>query len=520
MFGALEQALPVRFEGREPGDYGGVDAAMLLADGAVHDVPGRLPSLVAAERRVRDLAGTVEMGSSPLIDQSLRRRALLDDRAGGVQGLSDQRGTVLASCGGEVLWTRLDAVDHVALAPEELGSNDALRDALMPGRWISLLPLVQFLRDVAGELRWTRPPTRAMFIVDDPNLHWWSYGFVDFRRLAEEASAEGYHVAMATIPLDAWLVHQGVARLFRERRGALSLLFHGNDHLREELGQPRTDEAASRLLAQALRRVEALERRSQLSVSRLMVAPHNRCSEQVMRAMALAGFEGLCHAGGPPSSTERPLAGWEPADLRAGGLPVFPRLHIRNQRDDLVLRSFLGQPLIVYAHHEDFTDEPDLLAETAAVINREPAVCWSSAKGLARSSYLTRRDGPVLHVQLFARIVRLDLDEDLEQIVVELPGSHLEPEQERVKLSIEEHHRSSRFTEARSDRFEVRGPATAEISLERLDRVDLEHVASAPRRLRPLVRRAATEGRDRFAPVSARLSRALGRRRPRSRQSS
>jgi hypothetical protein len=506
LFRGLEQALPVQFEGRQPGDYRGIDAIMLLADGAAHEVPAGLPRFVATGTMSRELAGTVEMGSSPLVDKSLRGRALLDDRAGGVQGLPDDRGTVLASCEGTVLWARSDAVDRVALAPEELRSKDALRDALVPARWLSLLPLVHFLRDVAGEHRWIRPPTRAMFIVDDPNLHWWSYGFVDFRRLAEEARAEGYHVAMATIPLDAWLVHPGVARLFRERQGALSLLLHGNDHAREELGQPRTDVEASALLAQALRRVEALERRSRLRLSRLMVAPHNRCSEQMMRAMALTGFEGLCHAGGAPGSTERLLAGWEPADLLGGGLPVFPRRHIGSPRDDLVLRSFLGQPLIVYAHHGDFTDGPDLLAESAAFINHEPAVTWGSAESLARSSYLTKREGALLHVRLFARRVRLDLDEDVEQIVVELPGSHGEPEQERLKLAIGEHRSSSCFTAAKSDRLDARGPGTAEISLERVDRVDLEQIASPPRRVRPIMRRAATEGRDRLGPVAARLS--------------
>jgi hypothetical protein len=73
-----------------------------------------------------------------------------------------------------------------------------------------------------------------------------------------------------------------------------------------------------------------------------MVAPSNLCSEQMMRAMMLSDFEGFCRPS--PGSTARLLAGWEPADLVAGGFPVFPRLHVRASRDDLVLRSCLGQP--------------------------------------------------------------------------------------------------------------------------------------------------------------------------------
>ena len=173
--------------------------------------------------------------------------------------------------------------------------------------------------------------------------------------------------------------------------------------------------------------------------------------------------------------------------------------------------------MIVYAHHQDFLDGVDLLVETAAFINREPAVRWDSAEGLARSSYLTRREGAVLHVQLFARTIRLDLDEEVEHVVIELPGSHGEPQRERVTLRIGEQNLSSRLMGLKSDRLAVHGPGTAEISLKRVDSLDTEHIASPSRRIHPILRRAATEGRDRLLPVSARLSRTLN---PHERQTS
>jgi hypothetical protein len=506
---ALEEALPVRFEGRELGSYLGVDAAILLAT-ETEAMPAGLPSFVAAPWGSREVAGTVDLRSSPLIHPGLRGRSLSDRRAGGIKGLSAQGDTVLASCGAEIVWTTGE-VDRAALAPDELGPNDSLRDALVPGRWLSLLPLVHFLRRVTSEVGWDPPPTRATFIVDDPNLHWWSYGFVDFRRMAADARENGYHVAVATVPLDAWLVHPGVARVFRERREELSLLLHGNDHTPGELERPRTAEDATAVVAEALRRIQVLERRSQVKVSRVMVAPHNRCSEQVMRAMVRTGFEGLCHALSSPGSMGRPLAHWEPAELLAGGLPVFPRLSIGSPRDDLMLRSFLGQPLIVYLHNEDLVDGLDALVEAAALINREPAVRWGSAESLARSSYLTRREGTVLHVRLFARSVELALDEDVEHVVVELPGSHDEPDRERVTLAIEGLSSSSSLVGARSEPLVARGPGTVRISLERIDAVDPRSVASRRLRVRPLVRRAVTESRDRLLPVSASVQGTLGR---------
>ena len=133
------------------------------------------------------------MRSSPPINAGLRGRSLSDRRAGGLKGLSAEGGTVLASCGNEVLWTTCEAFDRVVLVPDELEPNESLRDALVPGRWLSLLPFVHFLREVTSEIGWNLPPTRAAFIVDDPNLHWWSYGFVDFRKVAVDAEKEGYH---------------------------------------------------------------------------------------------------------------------------------------------------------------------------------------------------------------------------------------------------------------------------------------------------------------------------------------
>jgi hypothetical protein len=179
----------------------------------------RLPSFVVKEPTSRELVGTVELAWSPLLDKSLRGRVLVDDRAGGVRGPAADRGTVLAACEGEILWherTRSTALPWRQRSLDRT-TRSAMRSCLPGGS-----PCFRscFLRDVAGELRWTRPPTQAMIIVNDPILHWWSYGLVDFRRLAGEARGEGHHVAMATIPLDALLVHRGAARLFREKQGS------------------------------------------------------------------------------------------------------------------------------------------------------------------------------------------------------------------------------------------------------------------------------------------------------------
>ena len=101
---------------------------------------------------------------------------------------------------------------------------------------------------------------RAAFVFDDPNLRWRSYGFIDYRRLLAHADAHGYHVAMAMIPLDAGAAARRDARAVRASgRDRLSLVFHGNDHVKHELLAPARRRAPrSRMAAQAVRRIDAL----------------------------------------------------------------------------------------------------------------------------------------------------------------------------------------------------------------------------------------------------------------------
>jgi hypothetical protein len=109
------------------------------------------------------------------------------------------------------------ALSHsVALAPEELRRDERLRDRLRAGRFLALLPLVHFLREIGGSENWTPPSLRAAFILDDPNLHWPSYGFVKFDPLATSATDRRFHAAIAMVPFDGWFAHRRVVRLFRE----------------------------------------------------------------------------------------------------------------------------------------------------------------------------------------------------------------------------------------------------------------------------------------------------------------
>ncbi len=435
LFEALEVVFPVRFESRAPSDEQGLDGALILGDSL--DPPAR-PCLIAApgasERNLADRQDEVRFASSPALDPCLRGASLHDARAARLMPLTvGSREQVLATGPNGPVWTRRGEgearVDRVALSPvQQHDSSLPLRAQLRVGRFLSMLPLAVFLRELSEPHQWSRPPLRASIVIDDPNLRRPTYGFINFRDLASHAAQHGYHVAIGSVPLDSWPVSGSAARVFAEARESVSLCIHGLAHSKHELERFRSTNEARRELGLALRRVASLERRAGVRVDRVMVAPHERCSALSTEAMLRLGFEALVIDRANPwrfrPEEERPVAGWELAELVSGGLPVIRRESLRAERDDLILRAFLGQPLVLYGHHDDLADGPDLLAAVAGEIDRLGDVRWMSLGEIARTNYLQRRTGSLLRVRMLSRQARLRLPEGVSEISVEMPAIH------------------------------------------------------------------------------------------------
>jgi hypothetical protein len=433
---ALERAFPVRFELAGCTDPGTADGVLVLGPASPAAVPAGIPRLVlpAAEPREDSRAGdrapdaalasgeasAVLLAASGLA-RPLRAGSISESARAGEPpadpALDQGQGLPLASVAGRPVWWQLGeevATQGASAYPlAELRDGEALRDHLRAGRFMGLLPLVHFLGQLLGADGWTPPPPRASFVIDDPNLHWSSYGFLKYGDLVAHASRHGYHVGLATIPLDGWLVNRRAAALVRENPAALSLLMHGNDHVARELGRLRAAGEAEAAIAQALRRIAVLERRAGVAVERVMAPPHGACSEAALRAMFGLGVEAACVSRPYPWRDALPaptaLAGWHPAELVAGGLPVLPRYPLGHPREDLALRALLGQPLILYGHHGDFAQGLDLFAQAAGDINGLGDVRWGPLGRIARGNYATRRVGEVLYVRMYARRVEVEI---------------------------------------------------------------------------------------------------------------
>jgi hypothetical protein len=407
---ALERAYPVRFEepaGRDGDlDLEDLDGLLVIGPQRPAELPAQLPSLQAlgGERPCAGTPAAVALGEHSSLTRALRGTALTDGWVDPLPAHAHATAqAALATVGGAPAWV-LAADDLqaprelVSAAPAELAPGESLRERLAPERCLALLALVHFVRRVAGDLA-PQAPLDAAFVLDDPNLHWPRYGHVRYAELARHACAHGYHMVIAMPPIDARVTHPRAVRIFREHPAELSLCIHGNDHLGPELGRIRSLPDGLALAGQALTRAAKLQRRTGLPLERVMVPPHEQLSEPAARALLAAGFDAVCVSRPYPwIAPERPgaaaalsagppargaLAGWDSHELVAGGLPVLLRTGFDAPREDLVLRAFLGQPLILYGHHDLLADGLDVLADATAAIDALGDVRWGSLAKIA-----------------------------------------------------------------------------------------------------------------------------------------
>jgi len=511
LFAALEAALPMRFEPRPPDVFGGLDCLLVLGEGAA--APAGLPSLNLASPEPRDPGKALDnvCTTDGGLDSRLRGAALPDEQLGMApqqtgSKLGDEGATVLAACDGSPTWTRSGASESALLIPAELGPREALRERLCDRRSAALLPLLHFLRARTEAIRWQPPAARASLLFDDPNLHWPSYGFVKLGELGAHAREHDYHVALATVPLDAWFAHPTALRALRESNGAISLLVHGNDHDGGELGRVASEADAVSLAAQARRRVEAFGRRTGVAVDRVMVPPHEACSQATLSGLRRCGFEAITMTRPypwvefePHSWLARPeetgaLVGWGPAEF-VEGVPVLLRHPIAGRSTaELTLRAFLDQPLILYGHHEDALGGPEALLEAVEEANRIAPARWCSLSEIAATSFETRRDGSRLAIRLLTRKARIKVPAEIEELTVELPAVGIDPDQQMLSVGGKEGNPGEPLT--------VEPGTSLEITLSPRDAIDSAAVPAPRRRPLAVARRLASEGRDRLRPLT------------------
>ena len=515
---SLSYNFAIRFEYRQQQDYSGLDALLLLgtdrsdAESAIQTGLSCYVELVPRHSSGPGICGdTVEFARNNQTPQPFAGRLLqLLEASEAADVRPSGRESVVASVAGCPVWSQWThatvRASFVSLRLPELRDGEFLFHHLNQHKFLNLLPLIDFIKFVSDDPSWISPPHRACLMFDDPNLHWKSYGFIDFAKLARHAAEHHYHAAIATIPLDGWLVCPSVARLFRDRREQLSLLIHGNNHIKRELARPYSKEDVLFLLSQALGRIEKLERRAGLRVSRVMAAPHGACAEAVMIEMRNVGFEAACISHGSLRAHNSDKQWLDHLGLGMAnvvrGFPIMPRFRMSAHcQNDIYLAAYLNQAIIPVGHHEEAASNMELLAQVANTINSLGEVRWTTAGNLSQANYRMRLRDKCLEVRMDSQKVNLTVPGAVAEIYVHGPClKGLESGHTRALTLRHESGLSRDLLNDEPTALPLRSGERIQLSCIARCSPTVSMRARQPIQLRPFVRRQIAELRDRLKP--------------------
>jgi hypothetical protein len=437
LFATLARIYPVDFRVISSLGDEALDALLVLdgriSEGEAAAAKGIPAYVVVPPGAARNAAAGPELrfGMSDCLDICLRGQTMTETETGSLPALSVKPGDeVLADMGGHPVWINRQVgpcgCQITAAQPPLLAQNELLFQHLSEGRFLRLLPLINFLRQTVRDIGWQDAPLQTCFIFDDPSLYWPSYGFLDYRQLAELAARHGLFISVATIPLDTWWVNSTVAATFRSNP-RLSVIMHGNNHTTHELLVKKGSDGHLENAAQAMRRIERLEQRHGLAGFKIMEAPHGAISHEMMGHLMSLGYEAVLGTTGllvhhNPDVAWPATLGIDRADVLDGGLPVISRIRLSAYwKNEVILSALLRKPFVIAGHHWDAADDFKLLEEIAKTINGLPCFTWGSPLDIARNNYKHMRHGNELSLKLYGRRVSLCVPEGVKYLCVHRP---------------------------------------------------------------------------------------------------
>ena len=374
---------------------------------------------------------TIQFAKHPALSEVLRGREVRSDEVAALRVLPKNLLTnkeALAWKAGKPVWAiseQRNRQHHFIVSPiPEVQGDEPLLHYLNGSKFLLLLPLVLFLRDFIKKDDWESPPLRACFMFDDPNLHWPTYGYIDFKQILKCAKNENYHVSFATIPLDSWYVNRKTADLFKQNQDRLSLLIHGNDHTFNELGRYYRGDERKQILLQAIARIAKLEHRSSIKVARVMAPPHGACSEAFLEEMSRTGFEAICVSNGSLVYHNKSADWLKTIGIReydvVRGFPILPRFRLsKDCHNSILLAAVLNQPIIPVGHHHDLEEGLEILRETSGFINSLGTVHWMDLKSMIRSQYACKFSNSTLNIRIYSKRIEVPIPKSIDRVVID-----------------------------------------------------------------------------------------------------
>ncbi|MGC1679723.1 MAG: hypothetical protein WA740_19495 [Candidatus Binataceae bacterium] len=259
----------------------------------------------------------------------------------------------------------------------------------------ALLPAMLFMRQSFGDQCWSNPRRCATVTIDDPLLRP-RYGFLSYDRLVTAMRTHRFASTIAFIPWNYRRSDSATAELFRRNRDILSICTHGCNHSAGEFGirDRRILRAKARL---ALERAQRHKQITGVGCDPIMIFPQGAFSNSALPALRAEGYLAAVNTSVHPTDpddggpTLRDLL--DVAVTRAG-FPLFARRYPRSIAE-FALDLFLGKPVLITAHHQNFRDDAHEISQWADRINSiDPDLTWAPLGTTLRSTALHRRTGP------------------------------------------------------------------------------------------------------------------------------
>jgi hypothetical protein len=407
-------------------------------------------------------------------------------------------------------------------SPLEAVVAERLQDEFCPARFAALLPLMMFAKAALGDAGWRTPTPRATFMIDDPNLRFMRYGFLDYRTLVEAAKDRDLHFAIAMIPIDYKKTRQPVATFMYEHRKYMSLVLHGVEHLKLEFDREVDIDTAVATLRDGLRRMRIHHETTGVSFSPAMTFPYGECNSTWLEAMRRTGFQATFGTRTFSFNSETDMAdsvetanddflyGMYPAEMTFQGFPIVDRFEAEEPKEDLLFHAWLGKPIVVCAHHDFFRHGMGPTLAVTDFLDRQVSPTWGNVESILNQNFQCKRSGQMREVRMFSNTITVATDGGLPISSVLKLGAGMQT-QELARID------GAEVRVAHSDGL---GLAVHELPGNREQlaisfepRPSLEPIPPYRTPLKAGVRRFATEVRDRLSPLLS-----LGRRRGASSQ--
>jgi hypothetical protein len=269
------------------------------------------------------------------------------------------------------------------------------RPSIDGGRILEALPFLMFLRYACGERCWQSPGYFANLTIDDPWLRE-PYGSLRFASLLTEMERVNFHTTLAFIPWNYDRSQPEVISLFREHPDRFSISIHGNNHDHDEFGDPKLALHREADIVQGLARMEAFTRLTGIRYDPVMVFPHAIASDaETLAGLKKHNFLSTINQSNIPLAMPSPqnlLFYLRSVTLDYANFPSVNRAAAYVQTEsDFAIEMFLGNPILLYGHHDLFQKGPDSFNRLAETINKlEPSVQWATLGAVSRHLYLTR----------------------------------------------------------------------------------------------------------------------------------